>query len=72
MVDGVMFSSAEAARALSFINQSPASDLRASGMVSRSVGIVLQQRPFDSMKAFGDTPYIGPKTLEAVARTVRK
>lgn len=72
LVDGVMFSASDAALALKFINEAAEAELRASGIVSRSVGIVLAQRPFNSIKTFADTPYIGPKTVEAVARTVQK
>jgi len=65
-VDGVAFDAAHAARALTFVNTASEEQLRAAGVYGRGVSVVLGGRPFASLSAFGDTPYVGAKTVEAV------
>ncbi|MEC8423263.1 MAG: hypothetical protein VX000_05770, partial [Myxococcota bacterium] len=70
-VDGVATSAAEAARAVAFINQADEAALRAAGIAGRQVNIILDKRPFADLAAFGSTPFIGRKTVEAVVSAVR-
>ena len=68
VVDGIYMTGEQAAKTLQFVNTASEEDLRASGMVSRSVGVVLTSRPFESLESFGTTSYIGPKTVESAMR----
>jgi hypothetical protein len=66
-VDDITLSGAEAAAALRFVNSADESALRAAGVAGRQVNIILEKRPFADLVAFGATPFIGRKTVEAVA-----
>jgi hypothetical protein len=66
-VEGVRFEAAHATRALEFLNSAPEEEIRAAGVYGRGVSVILSNRPFESLQAFGDTPYIGEKTVRAVA-----
>jgi hypothetical protein len=68
IVDGVRFTPEHAARALAFANTADEAALRRAGVYGRGVGILLEGRPFASLSALGDTPYVGEKTMEAIAR----
>jgi serine/threonine-protein kinase len=70
-VDDVTLSAAEAAAALRFVNTADEPALRAAGVAGRQVNIILDQRPFPDMPAFAATPFIGRKTVEAVAAGAR-
>ncbi|MCO4743263.1 MAG: serine/threonine protein kinase [Proteobacteria bacterium] len=70
-VDGVSFDAPHAARAVEWLNTADEVTLRAAGVYGRGVGIVLGQRPFASIEAFGTTPYVGEKTVQAVADATR-
>jgi hypothetical protein len=64
-LDGVVINGADADRVLYFLNTATDAELRAAGIYGRAVNIVLDQRPFASLKTFADTPYIGEKTVRA-------
>lgn len=68
VVDGVFFSAAQVPRALAFVNEADEEALRRAGVYGRGVNVILERRPFASLQAFGDTPQIGIKTVEAVHR----
>ena len=70
-VDDVTLTAFEATAALAFINNADESALRAAGVAGRQVNIILDQRPFSDLPAFGATPFIGRKTVEAVVSAVR-
>lgn len=70
-VDGVSFDADHASRALIWLNSADEAAVRASGVYGRGVTIVLEQRPFASIEAFGATPYVGEKTVQAVAEASR-
>jgi eukaryotic-like serine/threonine-protein kinase len=70
-VDDVTLSGAEAAAALRFVNSADEPALRAAGVAGRQVNIILDKRPFSDLVAFGATPFIGRKTVEAVAAATR-
>ena len=61
---------AEADAALGFINTADEAALRAAGIAGRQVNINLEKRPFD-FAAFGATPFIGRKTVEAAVGVAR-
>ncbi len=63
--DGVVMDADQAARALKFLNTASEAELRAAGVYGRGVSVVLEHRPFASLQAAADTPYIGEKTLLA-------
>lgn len=71
VVDGVTFDGAHAARALIWLNSADEQAVRAAGVYGRGVSIILEQRPFPSVEAFGATPFIGEKTVAAVADATR-
>ena len=71
LVDGVAFDPAHAERALAWLNSAEEAEIRAAGVYGRGVGIILDQRPFASLEAFGATPYVGEKTVAAVAAASR-
>ena len=62
---------AQAERALDFLNSADESALRKAGVYGRGVNIVLKGRPFADLQAFANTPYIGEKTVQAVADAVK-
>ncbi|MBW2258373.1 MAG: hypothetical protein JRI25_27785, partial [Deltaproteobacteria bacterium] len=66
-VDGVRFEAAHAERALVFVNSAPEEEIRDAGVYGRGVTVILSSRPFETLQAFGDTPYVGEKTVRAVA-----
>ena len=66
-VDDVTLSGAEAAASLRFVNSADEAALRAAGIAGRQVNIILEKRPFSDLPAFASTPFIGRKTVEAVA-----
>ncbi|MEZ4321337.1 MAG: protein kinase [Myxococcota bacterium] len=68
VVDDVGFTAAEAARALEWVNGADADALKAAGVYLKGVEVILANRPFASMEAFGETKGIGTKTVEAVLR----
>ncbi|MBT3221417.1 MAG: hypothetical protein HN348_20220, partial [Proteobacteria bacterium] len=53
------------------VNSASEEELVKAGVVSRSIGIILDKRPFGTMQAFANTPYIGQKTVEAIARQTK-
>lgn len=71
VVDGVSFDAEHAARALAWVNTADEAAVRAAGVYGRGVSIILEQRPFASIEAFGATPYVGEKTVQAVANATR-
>lgn len=70
VIDEVVFEPAEAEDALRWLNGADEAALRSSGIAPRQANIILEGRPFDSLHAFGDTPYIGTKTVESVRARV--
>ena len=70
-VDDVLLTVAEADAALGFINTADEAALRAAGIAGRQVNIILEKRPFDDLAAFGATPFIGRKTVEAAVGAAR-
>ena len=66
-VDGVVFDAELASRALDFANSADESALRGAGIAGRQVRVLLDGRPFASIAAVGATPFIGPKTMQALA-----
>ncbi len=66
LVDEVRFSAEQAEAALRWLNSADSDSLRASGIAPRQANIILDGRPFESVQAFGDTPYIGTKTVQSV------
>jgi len=68
----VVFDDAHAARALEFINTADDGALRRAGVYGRGVNIILDNRPFSDLESFGAVPYIGTKTVEAVARATQE
>ena len=70
-VDDVLLTAAEADAALGFINTADEAALRAAGIAGRQVNIILEKRPFDDLAAFGATPFIGRKTVEAAVGAAR-
>ena len=66
--DGVVFSAAEAAATVRFLNQATEDDLRRAGIAGRQVNIIREQRPFASIEVFAATHYIGEKTVTAARR----
>ena len=69
--DGVVFSAAEAAAAVQFINTADESALRSAGIASRQVNIILKERPFSGIQAFAETHFIGEKTVLAARHAAR-
>ena len=66
VVDSVSFTPAEAAATLTFANEADAAVLRKAGIYNRGVSIVLDNRPFGSLQALGETRGIGEKTMESL------
>lgn len=68
--DGVRFSAAEAARAVTFLNEADKMELLGAGMAARQANIVIEKRPWTDVASFAATPYVGQKTLEALKGAV--
>jgi hypothetical protein len=68
IVDEVPFTAAHAAKTLAWVNAAEPDALRAAGVYDRGVDLILAERPFPSLEAFGATKGIGTKTVEAVSR----
>ena len=41
-------------------------EIRASGVYGRGVNVILDNRPFATLTAFGNTAQIGEKTMQAI------
>ncbi|MEL6345102.1 MAG: serine/threonine-protein kinase [Myxococcota bacterium] len=65
VVDGVSFTASQAKAALMFVNEASYQQLRDAGMYPRQINVVMDKRPFASIAAFGETPFIGEKTVIA-------
>jgi tRNA A-37 threonylcarbamoyl transferase component Bud32 len=72
VVDGITFTSAHADRALAWINTATEQQLREAKVYDRGVTVILTNRPFASMQAFGDTPWIGEATVRAAAEATKE
>ncbi len=66
IVDDVRFTPAQAAATLALINDADGDTLRASGVAPRQANILLDHRPFSDLAEVAATPFIGPKTMEAL------
>lgn len=71
VVDGVTLTATEAKLALDFANTASEADLRRVGVYGRGVNIILEGRPFSSMEALAQTPYIAEKTIMSLRDAVR-
>ena len=54
------------------MNAATEQDLRDAGVYNRGVTVILDNRPFASMDAFGATPYVGEATVKAVAAATER
>ena len=70
--DGVFFTTEEAAAAKRWLNEADEAAVRGAGIAGRQVNILLEGRPWASVSAFADTPWIGEKTLESVRSASRR
>ena len=47
------------------VNTADEDSLRRAGIYGRGVNIILEKRPFADIQSFGDTPYIGEKSIRS-------
>ncbi len=72
MIDGVWVEAATEGRVLAWVNRASESELKAAGIYTRGVNIILEKRPFSSLESFAQTPYLGTKSLQAAVDAVRR
>ena len=65
IIDDVQLTGSQAAALLIWVNTADEDALRAAGIYTRGVNIIVEKRPFASIHEFSDTPYIGRKTIES-------
>jgi DNA uptake protein ComE-like DNA-binding protein len=71
-VDGVSFTSAEAAAVLQFVNTAAEDALKETGLSETALASLLAGRPFDSLAAISRVPYVGPASLEKLLAYVNQ
>ena len=70
--DDVVFTVQEAQRTLEFVNTAYREELIDAGIAGRQANIILDKRPWETIEAWADTPYIGPKTVQAAKRATSR
>lgn len=69
-VDGVAMSSGQAQALLVWVNGATEQELRAAGIYSRGVNVLLEKRPFGTVQELAATPYVGEKSIRAALEAV--